>query len=179
LTRIHIMGGPGSGKTTLARQLAAHLAIPYFEIGIVGWENGHGALRPLAARLHDIHAIAIQPSWATDNSFVGWTDELLEAADMIVFRDPPWRVACWHIIIRHLRASQAGTNRHKGLCFIVFLARPNYTIQASMKQAGRASQNSVLCQPYNHKVIRCRKSSEVQSIIRQLTAQIPLSSTAN
>lgn len=78
MTRIHIMGGSGSGKTMLAKKLASRLDIPYYEIDVVGWENGHGALRPLDVRLRDIHAIAIQPSWVTDNFFASWTDELLE-----------------------------------------------------------------------------------------------------
>ena len=39
--------------------------------------------------------------------------ELLEAADIIVFLDLPWRVAYWRIITRHLRASLAGTGSEK------------------------------------------------------------------
>jgi adenylate kinase family enzyme len=32
--RIHILGAPGSGKTTLARQLAAALAAPHYKSNI-------------------------------------------------------------------------------------------------------------------------------------------------
>jgi adenylate kinase family enzyme len=166
------MGGSGSGKTTLAKQLALHLDIPYYEVDVVGWENGHGALRPLEVRLRDIHAIAIQPSWVTDNFFVGWTDELLEAADIIVFLDLPWRVACWRIITRHLHASLAGTNRHKGLLKLYrFLgyAKKYYT-STDEAEWTRAVELRYL-QTYNNKVIRCRKPSDVEAFFCQVTAQ--------
>lgn len=31
--KIHIIGGPGSGKTTLARQLSEELRIPHYDLG--------------------------------------------------------------------------------------------------------------------------------------------------
>lgn len=172
MTRIHIMGGSGSGKTTLAKNSALHLDIPYYEIDVVGWENGHGSLRPLEVRLRDIHAIALQPSWVTDNFFAGWTDELLEAADIIVFLDLPWRVACWRIIIRHLRASLAGTNRHRGLLklyrFLVSVKK--YYTSTDGAEGTRVAELRYL-QPYNNKVIRCRKPSDVETFFCQVTAQ--------
>ena len=51
----------------------------------------------------------------TGSVFLGWTDELLRAADVILWLDVPWRVATWRIIARHVRASLAGTNRHPGI----------------------------------------------------------------
>jgi adenylate kinase family enzyme len=173
MTRIHIIGGSGSGKTTLAKKLASHLDIPYYEIDVVGWENGHGALRPFEVRLRNIHAIAIQPSWVTDNSFAGWTNELLEAADVIVFLDLPWRVACWRIITRHLRASLAGTNRHKGLLKLYrFLESAKQYYTSTSKVNGTQLGELCYLQPYNNKVIRCRKPSDVEVFFCQVTAQV-------
>lgn len=93
LARIHIIGGPGSGKTTLARQIAGTTGAPLYELDNIGYENGAGTRRPLHAKLADLHDIAGQPAWISEGIFLWWTDELLHRADMIVWLDPPVRVA--------------------------------------------------------------------------------------
>jgi len=75
--RIHIVGGPGSGKTTLAKRLAASLAIPFYELDTIGWKGGVGAERPLDVHLVDINHIAAQPAWVTEGGSWIWADELL------------------------------------------------------------------------------------------------------
>jgi adenylate kinase family enzyme len=43
--RIAIVGTPGAGKTTLAKVLAAELALPHIELDVLHWEPGWQALR--------------------------------------------------------------------------------------------------------------------------------------
>ena len=47
MTRMYITGGPGSGKTTLAKRISSQLTLPCYEMDLIGWENGVGAERPL------------------------------------------------------------------------------------------------------------------------------------
>jgi hypothetical protein len=42
MTRTHVIGGPGSGKTTLAEQLSVYLHIPWYELDTIGWQGGFG-----------------------------------------------------------------------------------------------------------------------------------------
>ena len=44
--RIHIIGGAGSGKTTLARRLGTLLDAPYYDLDEIGYEGGFTAKRP-------------------------------------------------------------------------------------------------------------------------------------
>ena len=60
MTRIYILGGPGSSKTTLANRISYKLTIPCYELDLIGWEKGVGAERPSEVRLREVHEIALQ-----------------------------------------------------------------------------------------------------------------------
>ena len=50
--KIHIVGGPGSGKTYLARKLSRELGILHYDLDDVQWanESGYGKKRDTAER---------------------------------------------------------------------------------------------------------------------------------
>jgi adenylate kinase family enzyme len=171
VTRIHIMGGPGSGKTTLAARLSAYLHIPCFELDTIGWEGGFGAERSLETRIADIVRIAAQPKWVSEGSFLGWTDELLRNAEVIVWLDLPWRIAAWRIITRHARASLAGTNRHRGLIKLFrFLGscREYYKCKADEHTREAAARYLTT---YAGKLVHCRRPAEVKAFLTGILAQ--------
>lgn len=113
--RIHIIGGAGSGKTTLAHQLRSKSGFPVYELDKIGYEGGAGAKVPLAQKLEQIQRIANEPAWITEGIFLWWTEALFQQADRIVWLDLPARVALWRIILRHFKKSLAGNNPHPGL----------------------------------------------------------------
>jgi adenylate kinase family enzyme len=103
-SRIHIVGGPGSGKTTLARTLASCLDVPNYSLDTIAFEGREFKLRPLEMRLHEIHQIASSPGWVTEGMWLGWTDELFRTADAIVWLDHvPTYVAGWRMVTRFVR----------------------------------------------------------------------------
>ncbi len=175
--RIHILGGPGSGKTTVARDLGRRLELPVHELDLVGYEDGVGARRPFEERLADVRTIAAQPEWVTEGAFLGWTDELLRAADVIIRLDVRWRVAAWRLVTRHVRANLAGTNRHPGtlrlLRFLRF-ARRYYSdseviavVPDNDGNNSRASTSRHLEQ-FASKVVRCGTASDVDAFVSDL-----------
>ena len=171
--RIHIIGGPGSGKTTLARRLASLLNIPFYELDVIGWEGGVGAPRPLEVILGDISHIAVQPAWVTEGPLLEGTDELLRAADGIVWLDLPWQIVEWRIVMRHVRTSLAGTNRHRGLIKLYrFLAssREYYRSKDSIGGHTRAYTANYLV-PYADKVVHCRRPAEVEAFFSHCVLQ--------
>lgn len=179
LRRIHIIGGAGSGKTTLARQLAELIDAPAYDLDAIGYENGAGPARPLALRLKDVRAIAEQPAWITEGIFLWWTDALFQAADQIVWLDLPWPVAVWRIVLRHLRLSWIGNNPHSGLLklcrFVKWQVETYYWRQIIVPVAPdddsavtRAATAQVLA-PHQHKVTRLRTARSVNAFIERFT----------
>lgn len=85
--RIHIIGGPGSGKTTLAREIKAYLGIEAYELDKIAFTGRDYEERPYQDRQADIHEILSHPAWITEGLFVRWTDELLARANIVVWLD--------------------------------------------------------------------------------------------
>lgn len=175
ILRIHLIGGPGSGKTTLARQLAAHLGTVAYDLDEVGYEGGSGPKRPLESRLADICDIVARPSWVTEGIFLWWTEPLMQAADTIIWLDLPWRIAVWRILSRHIALSLAGTNKHRGIRKLLSFLRwayPYYTnpriIPPQTPDDDGATSRAASAQflaPYAHKLIHCQAPDQVAALL--------------
>ena len=178
IKRIHIMGAAGSGKTTLAQRAAARLACPWVELDAVAYEGGYARKRTLDERLASLQAIIAQPAWVTEGSYLWWVDDLLEAADAVVWLDLPWTVAMPRIVTRHFKLSWAGENRHPGLrnlinfawgCRLYYLEKAPRVPKArdddfALNRAGVVQYLA----PYMAKVIQCRQPAHVDQFLVQL-----------
>lgn len=111
MLKIHIIGGPGSGKTTLGQEIGSRFNIPHYDLDQIGWKNGMDH----AAYVKDAFAIAQQPGWVTENIGLIWVDPLLSEADYIVLLEVSWPVAAWRIVRRHIYKSLQGTNQYPGI----------------------------------------------------------------
>jgi adenylate kinase family enzyme len=87
--RIAVVGTTGSGKTTVARRLAAHHRVPHVELDALHW--GPNWAEPSAedfrARVQDALP---GTGWVVDGGYHGKLGDLvLEQADLVVWLDPP------------------------------------------------------------------------------------------
>jgi len=97
--RILVIGSPGSGKSTVARALAATTGLPLHHLDQLYWQPGWiETPRPeFEARLATVTA---EPRWIIDGNYSGTLATRLAAADMVVLLDlSPFRCA-WRIVRR-------------------------------------------------------------------------------
>src|SRR5262245_38846879 len=116
MARIHIIGGPASGKTELARQLGKYFGTPVYELDKIAFQGRNFERRPLDARTNDVNGIASSAAWITEGMFLGWSQPLLEQADAIIWLDcVRWPGAAWRIVLRFLRGGMEEVRRQRGI----------------------------------------------------------------
>jgi adenylate kinase family enzyme len=104
MNRAVVIGSSGSGKTTVARRLAAVLEVPFLEMDAVFHREGWAQTPPAEFRKTLADFTAAQ-RWVVDGSYTGHggRDIVWPRADTVVWLDPPRRVAMTRVILRTLR----------------------------------------------------------------------------
>jgi hypothetical protein len=88
-----------AGKTTLATELAQRLGVAAYHLDELAFVDDRWTLRAASERDEMLARILDQPGFVTEGGFLGWTDDLLAAADVVLWLDPPLRTLVW----RHIR----------------------------------------------------------------------------
>ncbi len=180
--RIHITGGPGTGKTTLARALAAQLAVDHFELDgqaltHVAAQGGIVDFETLAAnRVAESARIAAGNSWISEGSNVVAARPFLELAEVIVVLYSPWRVASYRILLRHLKANLSGNNRFPGIGNLYRFWRWSARYHKNRNEHGLNDWGTPTTQialeealqPYESKLVRCATGAEIEHFKHQI-----------
>ena len=181
--RIHIIGGAGSGKTTLACTLGARLDLPVYHLDEIYLEQGSQVESLLDSLFADVHRIAAQSAWITEGIYLWWTDELLRTADAIIWLDIPWRRAAWRLIARYVRtglkrpSSLSALHRLRKLISYLYSeilwSERKYYLDSSIMNPGtvhdandnnRATTAQYLAS-YSGKLVRCCTYAEIESFL--------------
>jgi predicted kinase len=118
--RILILGRTGSGKTTLARELAAALGVPHVELDSL-YFGPDFSRAPLSLLRERTSAAIAGDRWVTDGNKRAVRDLVWPRADTIIWLDYPVYVSLWRLAQRArtrtsaLSAQAAQTGRRTGL----------------------------------------------------------------
>lgn len=151
MVKIHIIGAPGSGKTTLAQELASRLHIPHYDLDKINLEEES----PLT--------LAAQPAWVAEGIYLIITEPMLYHADYIVLLEVSWPVAAWRVIRRHVLNSLRGTQQYPGLNGIKLLFKLVYDMRRyalNLDEAGVPSVASLQAYREAHRSISVPPTSE-------------------
>jgi adenylate kinase family enzyme len=171
--RIHIIGGPGSGKTTLALKLTKDLHIPFYELDSIWWNEKRETERSLAEVLPCIDYIATRAAWITEGTDITCINKLLCRANYIIWLDVPWPLALWHIVTRHIRTTIQRTNRYPGIFRLLQFMKDSmlYYISSNNQndQYTRSATIRILSN-FESKTKRCASRKEAEAIFKIILA---------
>ena len=161
--KIHLIGIPSAGKTTLGAALSKRLGAPHYPLDELAFVDDRWTLRQAAERDDMLNEILAQPSFITEGGFLGWTDELFAASDLILWLDPPVRVLVW----RHVRRFK------RDPWWIPSLIR--FQVQSYRRPIGAGPAKDdpdqtrvgimVVLKPWRTKVLRVRRAVDASEIV--------------
>lgn len=100
--RISVVGTTGSGKTTLARNLARKRGVPHVELDALHWGPNWTPIPAEILRPRVAEALSGE-GWTVDGNYSKVQDIVLARADTLVWLDYPFPVIFWQLLKRTLR----------------------------------------------------------------------------
>jgi adenylate kinase family enzyme len=97
--RIHVLGGPGSGKSYVAAKLARHFGVPAYDLDDLFWDRpalNYGLRADPENRDRQLAMIVSRDGWIIEGVYYEWLAPSFKAADVIIALTP----SVW---IRHRR----------------------------------------------------------------------------
>lgn len=110
-SRVAIIGGMCSGKSTLAARLSAQLGLPSYHLDRIRWlPGGNDAKRSDAEYYADLQRWVAEERWIIDGSYVSALPAVLARAVSVIYLRP----GRWVALIRYLRRLHDGAQL--GIC---------------------------------------------------------------
>ena len=169
LRRVMVRGTTGSGKTTLARELAERLGVEYVEMDAI-YHLPNWTERPREETCAIVEEIVQRDGWVIDGQYAGKLGTLvLDAADTVVWLDLPLRVWLRRLLRRtwrRYRGREALWNDNRETLKNAFWGRQSLFAFALRTHFGRRRRWPVELAPY--RVVRLRSVADVERWLAQV-----------
>jgi adenylate kinase family enzyme len=169
MPRIVVVGTSGSGKTTVARELARRHGVPHVELDALnhgpGWvETSDEEFRRRVAEATEAGG------WVVDGNYERkFGDLVLRRADTVVWLDVPLRIALTRVTRRTIRRIRTGEELWSGnreswrASFVGWDSLIVWTIRSHLRY--RRTRAEQLARHPNLRVVRLRSAREVESYL--------------
>ena len=162
--RIVVVGGSGSGKTTVARRLAERNDLEYVELDALHW-GPNWTPCPRDEFRARVEAAISGDGWVVDGNYTGLLgDSVLERADLVVWLDLPLRVTLprlWSRTRRRMRERTELWGDNRETWREAVFSRESLFVYTLRTQRGRSRRYEQRLARYE--MVRLRSSSEIQA----------------
>ena len=103
--RIHIIGGPGSGKSYIAAKLSERFGVLSHDLDNLFWDckaSCYGVRADVSERDRQLAAIVSHDGWIIEGVYYHWLAPSFDAADVIIALTPSIWVRHWRVVRRFL-----------------------------------------------------------------------------
>ena len=104
--KIHIIGGPGSGKTYCASQISKKWDIEHFDLDNIFWDksvNHYGIKNSKKKREEELNKILRKDKYIIEGVYYSWLAESFKSADLIIILKPSVWLRDYRIIRRFIK----------------------------------------------------------------------------
>lgn len=101
--RIHLIGGPGSGKSYIAAKLAKRFGILAHDLDDLFWDrkaSSYGVRADPSERDRQLAVVVAQEGWIIEGVYYQWLVPSFDAADIIIALTPSIWIRHWRVIKR-------------------------------------------------------------------------------
>ncbi|WP_079508650.1 hypothetical protein [Mesobacillus jeotgali] len=161
MTKIHIIGGPGSGKSYIASKLSKMLGVPSHDLDSLFWDQDSeyfGSQTPPVKRTEMLNEVIMEEKWIIEGVYYSWLEESFREADYIFILKTSVFVRDWRIIKRFVlrKVKLASSPRKENLKTLSDLIKWNHQYDSN-----NLVEAIKLMKPYKDKVIILTKKDDV------------------
>ena len=167
LQRIHIIGGPGSGKSYAARHLSHRLGVPAYDLDDLFWNRAAQSYGMRASEVdRDTRLVAItqEDAWVIEGVYYRWLKPSFERANIIFVLSPNVYLRDYRILKRFVsRKLGIMPTKKESLLDLCRLIQWNHKYDAdNLKRA------MDFFREFEHKVVACRSADDLLTrVIRE------------
>ena len=114
--KIHIIGGPGSGKTYCAKRISKRYNISYYDLDNIFWEDinsGYGVKKDKNKRDKELSNILNRDNYIIEGVYYSWLKNSFKTADLVIVIKTSVYIRDFRIIKRFIKRKLGLLNSKK------------------------------------------------------------------